>query len=228
MMRFSSLAVVFFLLFFPASAQRGELLWSEDTDWGQVRVRQQGHERTLLFADQQGETEESRIDVRAPHRPVQRYLRQMLAATALWESQGESAWPPDGPSKPLKFLVVGLGGGSLSNALCHLFPEATVVSVDIEPAVVEAARRYFFLREDERSRVVIEDARRLLESSPESYDIIYLDAFDGLEVPAPLRTVEFAQPACATSAPCWKPCHSSVCSPGWLKGPASSPDSRCS
>lgn len=112
----------------------------------------------------------------------------MLAATAMWEAQAEGREQAE-----LDLLVVGLGGASLSNALSHLFPKATVVSVEIEPAVVEAARRYFFFQENDRSRVVIDDARRFLETTDQRFDVIYLDAFDGVEVPEGLRTVEFTR-----------------------------------
>lgn len=188
MTRFPILVVAVFAFFFPALAQKGEILWSQSTDWGQVLVRQRGAERVLLFGDPEGETEESRMDTRRPHRPVLRYLQQMLAATAMWEAQAEGREQAE-----LDLLVVGLGGASLSNALSHLFPKATVVSVEIEPAVVEAARRYFFFQENDRSRVVIDDARRFLETTDQRFDVIYLDAFDGVEVPEGLRTVEFTR-----------------------------------
>ena len=182
---FSVLLVVLFGVFFPAFGDEGEIVFSAVTGWGKVLVRQQGDIRRLLFVENGKETEESRMSVRAPHRPLLDYVRQMLAATAVWQSQEGLA--------PERILVVGLGGGSLSTALAHHYPEATITSVELEPVVVEAARRQFFYRESDKVETVVDDTRHFLETSPGQYDLIYLDAFAGLEVPAPLRTLEFAQ-----------------------------------
>jgi spermidine synthase len=185
MRRLSILAVAIFFTFFPAFAQSSKLLWSKATGWGEVRVRQQGDQRFLMFADEDGETEESRMSVAKPYQPQLVYVRQMMLAITHLQRR-----PPGGSQR---FLVVGLGGASLSNALLQRFPKATVTSIELEPVVVEAARRFFFYQENERSITVVDDARRFLQNSDQMYDAIFLDAFDGVEVPESLRTVEFAE-----------------------------------
>lgn len=188
MKRFSILAVAVFLSFFPVFAQKGDLLWAKATSWGgEVRVRQFGDTRILLFADKDGETEESRMSLSQPNKPQSRYVNQMLGSALWWDSRR----PSDAPSP--SFFVVGLGGGGLSKALAANFPEGTVISADIEPAVLEAAKKFFFYEESERVLTVIDDARRFLETSPTKYDVIFLDAFDDEGVPPSLRTVEFAE-----------------------------------
>lgn len=183
MRQFSILLVALFAFFFPCWAENGKLLWSRATDWGHVRVRQQGDFRILLFADEDGETEESRILIKQPHQPQELYLRQMVEATRLTFDSKESP----------RFLVVGMGAGTLSMSLAHHFPSATITSVELEPAVVEAAKRFFFYRESHSMVTVVDDARHFLETSELRYDAIFLDAFNGVEVPATLRTLEFAQ-----------------------------------
>lgn len=180
---FSILAVVFFLLLFPAPAQTGEIIWTKATDWGEVRVRQLGDLRLMTFAENGVETEESRALVSAPHDPQARYVRQMVAVSSV-------CFEPDGE---YQFFVVGMGAGGLSLALAHHFPSATVTSAEIEPAVVEAARRFFAYRDSDRLRTVLDDARRYLESSEQKYDAIYLDAFAGVEIPESLRSLEFVR-----------------------------------
>ncbi len=93
MRRFSVLLVVLFGIFFPVGAKSGKLLFSRQTSWGEVLVRQQGDVRTLLFSEDGKETEESRMSVRTPYRPITPYIKQMLAATALWQAQ--DAHPPE-------------------------------------------------------------------------------------------------------------------------------------
>jgi spermidine synthase len=183
MLRFSILLVVISATFFPAFGENSRLLWSKKTDWGEVRVRQEGDVRLLMFADEEGETEESRMLVSHPDQLQEQYLRQMTTATALLGT----------PHEPPRFLVVGMGAGSLSRALHKDQPTAVITSVELEPAVVEAARRYFLYQDSEQMVTVVDDARHFLETSNGEYDAIFLDAFDGVEVPAPLRTVEFAR-----------------------------------
>lgn len=174
------------LLCLPVQAQ-GKVIWSGQTDWGKVLVKQESDERILLFSSESGETEESRMSVTRPAMPRVPYVKQMLAVTALWEAQAEE--PPESP----RFLVVGLGGASLSVALASRFPSSEIVSVEIEPVVVQAAREHFFYQESDLVQTVVDDARHFLEQNTQPFDVIYLDAFDGVGVPPTLRTVEFAQ-----------------------------------
>lgn len=185
-MKSTTLVTLFFFLLLPTVGQSREL-FSKPTSWGTVIVEQQGNDRLLLFRSESGETEESRMSVLEPHIPRLPYVRQMMALTAVWEAQQKSM-----PAKP-RFLVVGLGGASLSNALATVFPQAEVVSIEIEPVVVEAARKYFFYRESERVRTEVMDARNYLQENQQKFDLIFLDAFDGTGVPPTLRTLEFAQ-----------------------------------
>lgn len=127
------------------------------------------------------------MTVSEPYRPHLKYVKQMLALTALWEAQ------PEREDRPYRFLVVGLGGASLSTALSHLFAEAEITSLEIEPAVVEAAKRFFFYRETALVTTEVGDARDFLERNTTPYDLIFLDAFDGQGVPEHLRTLDFAQ-----------------------------------
>ncbi|MFA5505435.1 MAG: fused MFS/spermidine synthase [Vulcanimicrobiota bacterium] len=173
------------LLGLPALSQE-TTLWSKETDWGTVAVKQEGTLRKLIFSSESGETEETRLDVENPALPLLPYVRQMVAMVALWESNREA---PENP----RLLVVGLGGASLSNALARRFPRSEIVSVEIEPVVVEAARKFFFYQESELVQTVLDDARSYLEQNERPFDLIFLDAFDGIGVPPSLRTLEFAQ-----------------------------------
>lgn len=93
--------------------------------------------------------------------------------------------------EPQRFLVVGLGGGSLPAFLRHHYPEAEIDAVDINPEVVNAAREHLGFREDARMRVHIADGRRFIEAVQRQYDAIFLDAFGAEAVPEHLTTREF-------------------------------------
>lgn len=148
---------------------------------------QEGDVRSLLFLSEAGETLESQMSVSDPARLRLSYTRQMMAALALWESRLPA------PVEQPRLLLVGLGGASLSKAVARQYPEATVVTVEIEPVVVEAARAWFGYRETSRVLTVVADARHYLETTAQSYDVILLDAFDEEGAPHSLATQEFFQ-----------------------------------
>ena len=64
--------------------------------------------------------------------------------------------------------------------------------MEIDPAVVDMARRDFGVRPGPRLRVKVGDARLLLrDQKPRRYDLIIGDAFSGRSVPWQLTTEEF-------------------------------------
>jgi spermidine synthase len=90
-----------------------------------------------------------------------------------------------------RFLVIGLGAGTLPAFLRMHYPEAEIDAVDIDPEVAFVAKEYFGFREDDRMRVHVADGRKFIESAARPYDVIFLDAFGADSVPTHLTTHEF-------------------------------------
>jgi spermidine synthase len=84
-------------------------------------------------------------------------------------------------------LIVGLGGGVIPPLLDSLGIRST--SVEIDGAILDTARTYFGF-DAQRFPVAIEDGRRFLATSKESYDFVILDAFAGEVTPVHLLTRE--------------------------------------
>ena len=173
--------VSFFLLWVGgglAWAQREKVLAQRHSPFNQLRVVQEGYERILKVRQGKAFVEESRCDVRRPAHLLHQYSRlQMLGSLY--------------PRELNSCLVVGLGGGSLSKALLAQFPRLRVDSIELDPEIVKLAREYFGYQDSDRSRSIVSDAREFLQKNDTLYDLIVLDAFDGLEIPQPLRTVQF-------------------------------------
>jgi spermidine synthase len=95
---------------------------------------------------------------------------------------------------PQKILIVGLGGGTLPEAFFDLLDNARIDTVEIDPAVIKVAKEYFLFEDNERKRVIAQDARvfikRAILQSTE-YDLVILDAFNGDYIPEHLMTKEF-------------------------------------
>lgn len=161
-----------------AWGQRERVLTRRSSPFGELLVTQEGHERILKMRQGKVFVEQSRCDVRRPTALLHQYSRLQTLGVLY-------------PRELEKVLVVGLGGASVSKALLAAYPTAEVDSIELDPVIVELARRYFFYDEKGRGHTFTEDARAHLEASSATYDLIILDAFDGLEIPTPLRTREF-------------------------------------
>jgi spermidine synthase len=93
--------------------------------------------------------------------------------------------------QPRRILVVGLGGATLPSFLRRHYPEAEIDAVEIDPGVVDVAKRFFGFREDARMRAHVADGRAFIEAVRQRYDLIFLDAFGAERVPPHLATREF-------------------------------------
>jgi len=88
-------------------------------------------------------------------------------------------------------LEIGFGGGRTAWYLHRLLPQVPVTSVELDPAVVDLARKHFGIREEPNFRLVTRDGRLFLAESKERFDIIMIDAYRGPFVPFHLLTREF-------------------------------------
>lgn len=97
------------------------------------------------------------------------YTKEMMASLLL---------RPD-PAWPRRALLIGLGAASLTKFLHRYRPDARLTVVEIEPAVVAAARQHFRLPdEDQRFQVVIGDGADFVAGSRQKFDLIMVDGFD--------------------------------------------------
>ena len=91
--------------------------------------------------------------------------------------------------KPLRCLVIGLGGGSFADFLADQFPRMQVEVVEINPVIIRLAREYFPI--NARIQIIAADARKFLRDTKKRYDVIVMDAFGEHAIPADLYTLEY-------------------------------------
>lgn len=158
---------------------------SETSLYQNILVTEEGSVRCMQFTVRKDQRNQSCVNQREPKRLVFPYARMMLAALLL-------------DPAPSNVLVVGLGGGTLPTALSELYPSASIDVVELDPAVVVVAKRYFGFQPTEHVRVVEQDARvwaKRAQSSAKRYDLIMLDAFNGDYIPEHLMTREYLSEA---------------------------------
>lgn len=93
--------------------------------------------------------------------------------------------------RPTRVLIVGLGGGTIPSFLRHHFPLLEIDVVDIDPDVVDVAKRFFGFKEDAKMRAHVADGRQFIARHRGRYDIIFLDAYGPDSIPYHLGTREF-------------------------------------
>jgi spermidine synthase len=110
------------------------------------------------------------------------YTRAMMLALVL---RAERGWPR-------RVLLIGLGAGSLTRFLYRNRPRAALTVVEIEPAVVAAARQFFRLPEDsKRITIEIADGHDYVAAAAREFDLILVDGFDAKGRAGMLETLPF-------------------------------------
>lgn len=87
---------------------------------------------------------------------------------------------------PRKALLVGLGTGATASDLQLVPGLVSLDVVELEPAVVSFARKFF----DYRGPATVADGLVALRASPSAYDVVVLDIAITSGVPAPLADIE--------------------------------------
>jgi spermidine synthase len=88
-------------------------------------------------------------------------------------------------------LEIGFGGGRTAWYLHKQVPSLDITCVELDPAVVELAKKYFGVRPQDKFKINVADGRSYLTKSRELWDVIMIDAYRGPFVPFHLLTEEF-------------------------------------
>lgn len=162
----STIAFLGFLLLKNTSeGNHGRLIHETVSDYSQIRVREKGSVRSLLFVDHEGKERcQSSIDLAAPGTSQLQYSKSLFASMLFHYPQNRT-------------LVVGLGGGGMVRYLNQNFPDMTVEAIEIDPVVVALAARYFGTVPGPKTIIHTQDAFVFFEQNHGRYDAIYMDAF---------------------------------------------------
>jgi spermidine synthase len=149
-----------------------------ETEYNDIFIRKHGPELVMSFQLKGYDYTESIANLTDPDDLPIRYT-QLMTVGVLY------------PPQPKKILMIGLGGGSISSYLGRYLPDAQIDTVEVDPGVIGAAKKYFGIIETPRVRYLEGDGRVFLNRNPATYDLILVDAFHGGYVPFHLLTREF-------------------------------------
>jgi spermidine synthase len=150
------------------------MLYEKDSFYHNIRVGEEGRTRHMYFDN----TYQSAMLLDDPWKIEFTCIRYMALALAL-------------QPEPKRAVNIGLGGGSFSKRLARDYGEVQMDGVDIDPEVVNVARRFFEVPEEPRLRLHAIDGRRFIREVSEPYDLVFLDAYNADTIPFHLTTREF-------------------------------------
>ena len=174
--------VLFFITFFINFTDAREI-HREQSLYQTILVSESNFRRCLQFAVKRDQKNQTCFDTRYPKKMVFTYARMMMSVLLVQPN-------------PRSILIIGLGGGTLPVALNELLPEARIDVVEIDPIVVEVAKRYFNFKTNAHIKVHVQDGRVFIKRAQfqnTQYDLVILDAFNGDYIPEHLMTKEFLE-----------------------------------
>ncbi|MEX0964964.1 MAG: fused MFS/spermidine synthase [Pseudohongiellaceae bacterium] len=165
------------------AALAAEVIHEEKSLYRDINVVQTGNRRCLIFNVHRGDRNQTCVDVENRDELIFSYTKMSFAGLLL-------------NPEPKKILIAGLGGGTLPLAFNDLFPNAEIDVIEVDQAVVNVAKGFFFFEENANMTVAVNDARVFIKRAGilgEKYDFIILDAFGGDYIPEHLLTQEFLE-----------------------------------
>jgi spermidine synthase len=176
------------LVAYVVLSARPHVVFEGDSSFGRVRVEERPDGLRALYTGD-GSARQSALYPGRPDHLELAYTRVAMMGLAFS--------PPEG-----RLLFVGLGGGSMPMYARHVMPDVRIDAVEIDPLIVDVARRYFGFREDARMTAHAADGRAFIEeAAPASYDVVFLDAFSADGIPFALTTAEFLTAVRASLVP---------------------------
>ena len=139
--------------------------------------------RCLKFNVRSSKTQQSCLVKSQPQQLVFNYTKLLMTSLLVMP-------------EPKRILIIGLGGGTMSNALAQLYPQSKIDNVEIDQAVIKVARNFFGFVESDNVKAYNQDGRIYIKRAllkKQQYDWIILDAFNGDYIPEHLMTQEFLQ-----------------------------------
>jgi len=176
--------IIFLLSFVFATQLEAKTIHKERSLYRNMVVTETAKERCLIFTvKRKSKSRQSCMNLVSPDKLVFRYAQVAMTSLAL-------------QAKPESILILGLGGGTLPNAYSQLLPDAEIISVEIDPAVIKVAKEYFNYKESDKLKTIKKDGRvyvKQLKRKEQKFDLIILDAFNGDYIPEHLMTQEFLE-----------------------------------
>jgi precorrin-6B methylase 2 len=148
---------------------------------GDVIVVEYNRRRIMYFSvSTYGVVRQSQIDILNRHVLLDEYTQIMAKETIQYLSKRMN-------KLTIRVLNIGLGGGILPEWILFHVPHVLVTSVDIDNSVINAAEYAFGVSNTSRHTIIAMNAAEYIKSSPDNYDIVWIDGFSSQSIGTPIE-----------------------------------------
>jgi spermidine synthase len=171
--------VILFVVFalFSCDDNQGQIRFDKQSEYERILVIDKSDRRYLRFGNTNS-ANESVISLSDPRAVPTEYIRIAALGAMLTPN-------------PNRALMIGLGGGTYTTLLRRHFPNLHIDAVEIDPLVVEVAKTFFGVLEDERFKIHIADGAKFVRETQSIYDLVFIDAYSGDGIPQALSGPSF-------------------------------------
>jgi spermidine synthase len=95
--------------------------------------------------------------------------------------------------RPESILVLGLGGGSALFWLKKHFPKAALTAVEIDPVMIDIAKRFFKIDKIKNLEIINSDAVKFIKGTKRKFSLIIVDCYRGFATPPEFEDIRVLQ-----------------------------------
>ena len=169
--------VAFAAIATPAFARTTDVIARRESQYATTLIVRDGKYLTMRFGINKCIFTESRYNPSDPSELPIPYTQVMTVALAYTSGS--------------RIAEIGMGGGRLATYIHDYMTESRVTCVELDPGVIDLAKRYFDVKPGPRMELVTRDGRVYMASTKRNFDVILVDAYQGTLVPFHLVTQEF-------------------------------------
>jgi predicted membrane-bound spermidine synthase len=157
----------------------GETIFEAKTKFNKIKVIREG-KRLKLILDDTGNLHSTKIEGRIT---TGSYWDICAVSGILLSEISELKKENRIPEEKEKFLILGLGAGTISTIMKKLKPEILIYGVDVDEKVVEVGKKYFSMLCD---FIFIDDCIEFIRKTKDKFSGAVIDVFSNAEIPSEL------------------------------------------
>ncbi len=92
---------------------------------------------------------------------------------------------------PKRALFIGMGGAVMPRHFADKYPNCSIEIIEIDECIPSIAEHFFYFKESEKIKVIIDDGYDYVNKSQKKYDIIFMDVYNSEDIPEKFLNTDF-------------------------------------
>jgi predicted membrane-bound spermidine synthase len=162
---------------------RGEIIYTDESLYNTITVRQWGAERHLKLNEG--------IGLHSVYHP------QMVMSQGIWDYFLLAPLFRPAPALPTQddnLLLIGLAAGTVSELYTNIYGPLPITGIELDPQIITVGQEFFAMQQANLTPIAADGRSWLAQQPPDAtWSIIAVDAYRPPYIPFHLTTVEFFQ-----------------------------------